>query len=826
MKTHGCPTAEVLRAFVAGGLPDGELDTVADHVDTCDACGEQVRAFEVAASPVLEALRLPPPETHVYGPGGSDHDHPPALPGYEVLGLIGAGGMGLVYKARHVKLNRTVALKCVRGGSPPEAVARFRTEAEAVARLRHPGIVQIYDIGEWSAPGQPASPYLALEYVGGGSLERHLAGPTALSSRAAAEAVEALAWAIDHAHRQGVVHRDLKPANVLVEAAGDPAQPLQVKVTDFGVAKLLAAGVDQTRDGTVLGTPSYMAPEQARGARLEVGPQADIYALGAILYHALTGRAPFLGESVLDTLAQVAHDDPVPPRRLRASVPRDLETVCLKCLLKSPRDRYATAGALADDLRRWSDGRPGTARPVPAVVRAWKWARRNAAVAASLTAAVLALSVGAGVATWQAIRADAKARALDEALEVSETRREEADKARADAELRQEESSAVLNFFRNDLLAQAGHSSQQPGPNPARGLTVREALDRAAAQVGARFRDRPMIEATLRYTIGNTYRSLQEPAKAIPHLRRAAELYAKESKPDHTETTGISLNNLGQAHLEAGQPAEAVVHLEQARDMYVRALGPVHESTVMVVNNLTIAYMRAGRWAEAVRVLEAAMDAGLRGRGPGDPEAAWMTRMLVVSLAKTGRFDRAADLLAERLGAIRAQLPKQPKVWARELSGMGELLLKGARPAKAEPLLRECLAALEKNEPDDWFTWHARSLLGLALLAQKRHADAEPIAAGRLPRPGGTEGEDRPAEPVPGDGGTGPAGRTVHRLGQAGRGLPLAGRAREGFVRPSAEPHRFLRVTASSMSLRQAASLGVISAAVRAGLSFETSTSR
>ena len=270
--------------------------------------------------------------------------------------------MGVVYKARHLKLGRVVALKMILAGGHAGAadLARFKTEAEAVARLQHPNIVQIFEVGEHGG-----LPFLSLEFCGGGSLDKKLAG-TPLPPKEAAALVETLARAVQAAHDKGVVHRDLKPANVLLTEDSTP------KITDFGLAKKLDADAGQTRTGAVMGTPSYMAPEQAGGKTAEMGPACDVYSLGAILYECLTGRPPFKAATTLETLQQVMADDPVPPRQLQPKTPRDLETVCLKCLEKQPGRRYGTAPELAEELRRFQAGEPVRARAVGTVERAAK----------------------------------------------------------------------------------------------------------------------------------------------------------------------------------------------------------------------------------------------------------------------------------------------------------------------------------------------------------------------------------------------------------------------------------------------------------------------
>jgi WD40 repeat protein/tRNA A-37 threonylcarbamoyl transferase component Bud32 len=313
----------------------------------------------------------------------------PVIPGYEIEDELGRGGMGIVYKARNLRLNRAVALKMILAGAHAgrEAAFRFVNEAEAVARVQHPNIVQIFHIDQHGG-----HPYFEMEFIGGGSLADRLDG-TPLPARDAARLVEALARAMAEAHRQGVVHRDLKPGNILLTPEGIP------KVADFGLAKLLTAESGLTRTDSVLGSPSYMAPEQAEGKTREVGPAADLYALGAILYEMLTGRPPFRGATVLDTLQQVKTAEPVPPSRLVPGLPRDVETIALKCLAKDPGKRYESATALADDLRRFEAGEPIAARPVGSVEQAGRWIRRHRAAVALIVAtgvAGLAL-VAAGI---------------------------------------------------------------------------------------------------------------------------------------------------------------------------------------------------------------------------------------------------------------------------------------------------------------------------------------------------------------------------------------------------------------------------------------------
>jgi tetratricopeptide (TPR) repeat protein len=352
---------------------------------------------------------LPADRTHTLPPGSLAHtrDLPtpplsawPSVPGYEVLGELGRGGMGVVYQAKHLRLGRVVALKMILIGAHASAEQRqrFVAEAQAVARLQHPNIVQVFEIAE-AAP----APYFSLEFVPGGTLAQR-AGGTPQPPHRAAQLVETLARAMDYAHGQGVVHRDLKPGNILLTAEGAP------KITDFGLAKLSdAAG--PTRTGAIVGTPAYMAPEQAEGRA--VGPLTDLHALGALLYELLTGRPPFQADSLPGLLAQIMLVEPLPPRQLVPSLPRDLEIICLKCLEKVPQQRYASAGALADDLRRFQADESIAARP-PTVAQRWhRFARRHRALvwATTLVGCTLTLGLlGTSVGLWRAWAAEGQLR--------------------------------------------------------------------------------------------------------------------------------------------------------------------------------------------------------------------------------------------------------------------------------------------------------------------------------------------------------------------------------------------------------------------------------
>ena len=413
--------------------PEGEAEKTSEVPKTSEACSQTIgftpeepdedSEDEANSKPALEPQFV----QTIDGTAGDgqtsflgEEKPGPTVPGYKIYSELGRGAMGVVYKAKQKGLNRLVALKMMLAGghAGAEQLARFHAEAKAVARLQNPNIVQIYDVGE-----HEGLPYFSLEFVDGGTLHDLLGGKTQ-PPRDAARMIETLARAMECAHQLGIIHRDLKPANVLVTVNGI------LKISDFGLAKRLEGeDAGQTRSGTLMGTPSYMSPEQARGDIREIGPPADQYALGAMLYEMLTGRPPFQGASILDTLEQVRTHEPVPPSRLQPTVPRDLETICLRCLQKEIHKRYTTTADLAEDLRRFQAGEPILARPVGKIERAWRWCKRNPKVA-GLYAAVAVLVATVGVVLFaMAAHAAQERETIAEASKSAQHRLDEATKS-------------------------------------------------------------------------------------------------------------------------------------------------------------------------------------------------------------------------------------------------------------------------------------------------------------------------------------------------------------------------------------------------------------
>jgi serine/threonine protein kinase len=428
------------------------------------------------------------------------------IPGYELLGILGRGGMGIVFRARQVSLKRQVALKMILAGrhARPQDRLRFQKEAEAVARLAHPNIVQIYEVGQ-----QNGLPYFSLEFVNAGSLAQFLGG-VPQSPTVAAQLVMQLAGAMHYAHHRGIVHRDLKPANILLHLdesrilrdghSADTAifralNSYVPKISDFGLAMHMG-GEDHSRHGTILGTPSYMAPEQA-GRSNEVGPAADVYALGAILYEMLTGRPPFRGPTVQETTQQLLAQNPVPPAQLQPKIPHDLETICLTCLRKDPGTRYASAEALGEDLRRFLNNEPILAHPTPLPDRLLKWSRRRPTTALAMLAAVLVAAVL--VHTWG---------------ELTYALRCERDQARAECEQTAAQFEQALSTI-DQLAAGAGSEPRRPSLLKAAAFYEALALE-SRGQPGRR-----AIAAHAYQRLGELRRQLGDPDGAVGAYQEA-----------------------------------------------------------------------------------------------------------------------------------------------------------------------------------------------------------------------------------------------------------------------------------------------------------------
>ena len=536
---------------------------------------------------------------------------------YEIQKELGRGGMGVVYKARQITINRLIALKMIKAGvlANDAELRRFQNEAEAVALLDHVGIVPIYEVGEHE--GQR---YFSMKLVEGGNLADQLTSFQG-NPRAAATLLAEMATALHHAHMRGVLHRDLKPANILISADGHP------HITDFGLAKRVEADVELTNSGAILGTPAYMSPEQAEGRRGTITTTTDVYGLGAILYALLTGKAPFGRDSLIETLQAVKAQPPVPPRRLDPTIPRDLETICLKCLEKDPRRRYASAQALAEDLRSWLESRPVAARRVGTPERAWLWCKRNPVVAA-LTAAVVVAVIGGttGIFVVQA-RANADLRLsnskLDRAIIELKSTNTQLDQQRARAEDREKLAIDSVKKFR-DAVAENPELKDNASLESLRKTLLKQplaffgALQASLAADGdtkpeslTRLADATFELGSLTNEIGNKEDALRAHQEALALRKKLTDAH-----PGVTEFLvglGSSYNIIGAIQSSTGRKADAMVSNLKSLEVFQKLAeghpeDPKFEDSLAAShNNIAILQWGTGKLAEAMMSYQQAL---------------------------------------------------------------------------------------------------------------------------------------------------------------------------------------------------------------------------
>jgi len=681
-----CPPRDQWRRLCRGEANPDEIASWAGHLDECPTCRDIVDHVEApprgaapsrtepdeAVARLIERLKgwVPaPPAAERLGRVGR----------FRLLRLLGSGGMGAVYLAEDERLARRVAVKVLlaRPEADPDLPVRFRREAEAVARLKHPNVVTLFEAGE-----DDGRPYLVLEYVEGRTLAQRLA-EAVLPAREAARLVTTLARAVAAAHALGVVHRDLKPGNVLL-AASTPERSEQAKLADFGLAKDAASDADRTRTGAVLGTPSYMAPEQADGAA-DVGPAADVYGLGAILYECLTGRPPFKGATPLDTLDQVRRLDPVPPRRLRGDVPPEVEVICLRCLAKEPGRRYASAAELADDLGRYLAGEPIRARPAGPTERLVKWARRKPTAAALALAWVAFALLAVLAAGWHY------------AAVTAALRRETALAERAARQYR-DATGTLRRMFGHLETPQAHHVPAVHAAQRAQLETALAFFERAADE-----QEHPAPETLLdlaTFSALAAHRQLHagETAAAEKNLRRAVATfgpYCREHPDDHAASglLAASLTYLGAIHAGARRWDEAEAALRRAVALGERLVRD-DPADARHKDRLAETYHNLGNLSLA--------------RQPPAPD--W--------------YEKAAAIRRERLRDEPGNDGHRVAL-AEHTTNLGLVFAQGRLPEKAVPVLEEAIAALEalaKAHPEiarfGASLGDARVNLGLARLQQ------------------------------------------------------------------------------------------------------------
>ncbi|WP_165223279.1 serine/threonine-protein kinase [Aquisphaera insulae] len=697
-----CPTPEMFRKILDDTRTDGpEWSEVETHVAGCRACQDLLERLTAPATeaggaepswsgPRSAAVASPsafPTEARAGGEAApvwaSVADAPFSIPGYAIERELGRGGMGVVYLARQTDANRLVAVKMVPAGrGRAEDLVRFRFEGESLAQLRHPNIVQVYEVG--AVDGRP---FFSMEYVAGGNLATSLA-EGARSPAEAAALVETLARAVHAAHQCGVVHRDLKPANILLDPGGTDGSAPVPKITDFGLAKRVGDDSGLTQTGQILGTPGYMAPEQASGGRT-VGVPADVYALGAILFEALTGGPPFRGESPWDIMMKVVHEPAPSVSRARAGLPRDLDVICAKCLSKKPEDRYPSADALAEDLRSWREGRPIAARRVGMARRSWLWARRHPAYAA--LGMLLAASIVAGVAgvyvQWGRAERhlEQSRRRLDLAMRAIESfytgvSRDVLLKQPEQRDLRASLLSTPLDFYRS-LRGELESGGEPDRATLVLLVNVLSRLGRLNEDVG---RESDALEAygqaadTARRLLRDDPRDRATGGELAETLIRAAEIHARTSSPEPARTEldealglfdgllreepddPVLLNGRASCFLTLGDIECDAQHFERSEDQYLKAIaireGLVarHPENVKVLNslgatqnNLAILYAQWNRLEDAGRRFRESLESRRRLAAREQGELQENLRKLSSCLNNVGSFCQNTNRLAE-----------------------------------------------------------------------------------------------------------------------------------------------------------------------------------
>jgi len=624
---------------------------------------------------------------------------------YRIVRLLGEGGMGAVYEAEQEQPKRIVALKVIKSSlASPSLLRRFEQESEALARLHHPGIAQVYEAGTADS-GTGVQPFFAMEFIAGGQPLTQHADAHHLNTRHRLELMAEVCDAVHHAHQRGIIHRDLKPANILVDEHGRP------KILDFGVARVTDSDTQATRQtdlGQLIGTLAYMSPEQALADPLDLDTRSDVYALGVILYELLAGKLPYtLSNKLHEAISTIREQDPAPLSSVSRTYRGDIETVVAKALEKDKARRYASAAGLAADIRRYLKDEPIVARPASASYQLYKFARRNRALVAGVAAVFVVLVLGVVVSTWEAMRArNAERQANSEAATAK----------------------AVSSFLENDLLAQASANNQAgPAAKPDPDLKVRTALDRAAERIAGKFDQQPEVEASIRDTIGKTYTDLGVYPEAEKQLERALELRRRVLGPEHPDTLRC-ITDLAWVYSREGKFAQAEALAKESLEIRRRVLGPEHPDTLSSMNRLVGVYERGGKYAQAEPLAKQTLEIERRALGPEHGSTLASMNSLAAVYYEEGKYAQAEALFSEAAEMRRRVLGPEHPDTLRSMSNLALAYEAEGKYAQAEALLSQTLEikrrVLGPEHPDTLWTMAS---LGRLYMSEGKYAQAEAL---------------------------------------------------------------------------------------------------
>ncbi len=624
---------------------------------------------------------------------------PATIGRYRIVRLVGDGGMGAVYEAEQEQPRRTVALKVIKPGlATAPLLRRFEQESQALGRLQHAGIAQIYEAGTADNEFGP-QPYFAMEFIRGETLLRY-AEAHQLGTRQRLDLMARICDAVDHAHQRGIIHRDLKPGNILVDDNGQP------KVLDFGVARAIgsdARATLQTDVGQIVGTLAYMSPEQVLGDPLALDIRSDVYALGLILYELLAGRPPYRVTSLLpEAVRVIREEDAAPLSSVSREYRGDIETIAAKALAKDKDNRYASAARMAEDIRRYLNDEPIVARPPTTMYQFRKFARRHKHLVIASTGIMMVLIAGIVVSMLEAARARRAERIAE----------------------------SVNDFLRDDVLAQASaHVQAHPGTKPDPDLRVRAALDRAAARIAGKFASDPLVEASIRQTIGNSYRDLGLFAEAQVQIERAVDLRRRVLGEAHPDTLN-NMQELAQLYSYEGKFPQAEALMLRTVEMDRHALGNEHRNTLDAMDMLGQIYQDAGKYAQSEGVLVKALGGRRHTLGEGNSDTVSTMSNLATTYWSEGKYPQAEPLWTKALEQNRRLLGDGHPDTLTVMNNLATLYQSQGRYAEAEPLYTKVLEGqrqeLGAEHPD---TLNTTNNLAVTYGFQGKYGLAEPLFA-------------------------------------------------------------------------------------------------